>query len=551
MTRMQPSCSGFYNDCVSSWFKLLILSAGGCWQARDEAVHTVETGHTGRQQLSELNQSVMMLRGSLTILLVFVIKHTGSSQPTITEPRIRETQYPLPRKEFQLPCVADGDRPLRYTWLKNEVQLDPKLNRYLSVSENGTLTFLNFNSRENGNYTCKALNDDGYDISPAVTLIGARLATQWDVPETEMAKSSGEHMSLDCKNPPYSAPPPTFVWSFSRSQDSAGQDVSLDNRVTMDGKGTLHFAFVKISDGGFYKCGIFNSRLDTRKLGSPVKVSVGGSGVPSQIEPRVIWHSKETTAVLGTEVKLECIFSGKPVPVVTWTRGGKDITMLASKDDNPNGGVLRISSVQENDEGSYECAGSNPAGTKHITIKLTIVSAPLWVDAPNSQVVLEGDNVTFLCKARAVGATSDMVTSWADGDAKMIISSDKSQVKFRNVSMGDNGCVHCTISNNIDYISKTACFKVVNDSSELPPTTSTTREVTTTQRLPGKAHSPDSGSASNGALVAIVVVMLILGIVATVGFVLWRRRQQNRVTFRVKKGDKETFEEKAKRRQTL
>ncbi|XP_046567828.1 uncharacterized protein LOC124276211 [Haliotis rubra] len=161
---------------------------------------------------------------------------------------------------------------------------------------------------------------------------------------------------------------------------------------------------------------------------------------------------------------------------------------------------------------------------------------------------MEGGDVTFMCKARAVGATSDLVTSWADFDSEATLSSDKSQVTFHNVSMGDNDCVHCSISNNIDYISKTACFRVVNDSSELPPTTTTTWAATT-QIPPGKAHAP--GSSSVGSLVAIIVVMLIIAVAASVGFLLWRRRQLNRVTFRVKKDDKATFEEKAKRRQTV
>ncbi|XP_067666083.1 contactin-4-like [Haliotis asinina] len=487
-----------------------------------------------------------MLGGSLTSLLAFVIAHSASSQPAITEPGIRGTRYPLLGKAFEVRCVADGDSPLSYTWMRNGEQLDSKTN-YLSVSENGTLTFSSFNSRDNGNYTCKVVNDGGYAISPVITLIQATLHTEWNNPETQVTKSTGEHMSLECKDPPYSAPPGKFVWSFKKSSEKY-HDVRLDDRVLMDSKGTLHFAFVKETDSGFYKCGIFNRRLDTRKLSSPVKVMVRGGGAPAQIEPKVMWYSKDTTAVLATELKLECIFSGKPVPVVKWTRDGRDITTLADRNDNPNGGILRIPVNDEKDQGTYKCEGRNPVGTKQIEIKLSIVSGPLWLNAPNSQVVLEGENVTFMCKARALGSTSDLVTSWIDVNSEATVSPDKSQVTFQKVSMGDNDCVHCSISNNIDYISKTACFRVVNDSSELPPTTTTTWEFTT-QRPAGNAHGP--GSSSAGSLVAIVVVTFILAIAAVVGFVLWRRRQMNRVTLRVKKDDKATFEEKAKRRQTV
>ncbi|XP_067664556.1 contactin-5-like [Haliotis asinina] len=188
----------------------------------------------------------------------------------------------------------------------------------------------------------------------------------WHAPLIDAKTAAGEGLSLHCRNPPYSKE--LLRWYKSGTK---AELVDLSKRVLIDREGTLHFAYVDVSDAGQYKCGA--QYKNTIFLGSPVNVTVAerrGDVYPSA-PPSLASYSKITTARLGEDVKLECIFTGRPIPDVTWQHQGRVLTDHANRRNIT--AYLTIESVTVEDVGMYNCTAENEEGSSsailHISIK--------------------------------------------------------------------------------------------------------------------------------------------------------------------------------------
>ncbi|XP_046376071.2 neuroglian-like [Haliotis rufescens] len=390
----------------------------------------------------------------------------ADSFPIIFEPHIRSTQYIRRGQDVVLNCSAEGNQVLRYSWMVYGQRIQ-------SNGQYGALTIKEFTLRNQSHYTCRVDDNEGYDVSPVVSLVLARLEQKWNVPVRNVTKPEMRPMSLTCNHPPFCAPPGKFNWF--KIEGKTPSQVMINKRIMIDNNGTLHFAFVEEKDDGIYRCGIHNTVMDKTKLGSQVNVTVRARpdvreiiNLTGGISPRVISYSATTTVVLGSEAKLECIFGGKPIPTVTWTRNGQNTKEYLKT--QLNGGALTIQRVRESDGGNYTCSGINSKGKTSKSIQVNVVSGPIWKKMPTTKDVSEGQDVTFVCTARAIGPTSPMMTQWIHDKGinrrGIALSRDKSELTFHNVN-GGTECIRCNVSNNIDFITKTACYKVIKSSPTL------------------------------------------------------------------------------------
>ncbi|XP_071098515.1 contactin-3-like [Haliotis cracherodii] len=217
----------------------------------------------------------------------------------------------------------------------------------------------------------------------------------WDAPLMSVTTTEGEGLSLRCRNPPY-----TNVLLYWYKYGKTLQQIERTKRVMQDREDTLHFAYVQGSDTGQYKCGSHNK--DTIHLGSPVNVTVVQSGDGNHsAPPTLVSYSETTTALLGEDVRLECIFTGRPIPVVTWQRHGRVLTHYTNRSKMISTAFMTVENVTTEDFGEYNCTGENEEGSHsallYISKKLSRAeSVPMYVVVPLCVAVIVIGGMVFL-----------------------------------------------------------------------------------------------------------------------------------------------------------
>ncbi|XP_046567802.1 contactin-5-like isoform X2 [Haliotis rubra] len=194
----------------------------------------------------------------------------------------------------------------------------------------------------------------------------ADMDTSWDVraPLLRLSVAAGESASLICRSPP----PGNISW-FREYANSFPTEIKNTKRTTTDSKGTLHFSYVQRNDTGGFKCGVSEVSLVT--FGSKVNMTVLTSTDKSMdAKPKVMFHSGAIKGELGEDIKLECIFSGRPLPNISW-RHSNVVLESAGRVLVSHSSVV-ITNVTEADRGIYTCTGENASGTAAATVTVDV-----------------------------------------------------------------------------------------------------------------------------------------------------------------------------------
>ncbi|XP_046373601.2 neurofascin-like [Haliotis rufescens] len=146
-----------------------------------------------------------------------------------------------------------------------------------------------------------------------------------------------------------------------------------DPRRQMDRHGNLHFSYVDVSDTAVYKCSrASNSKV---KLVNPVHLNViKAAGKVKDAMPKLQYSSGTTHVTLGQDVTQQCIFSGRPVPVVTWYHDDNQITETARVKLSFTS--VTIKNMSEEDTGTYRCIGKNTVTSNSHVVNLTLPVQP-------------------------------------------------------------------------------------------------------------------------------------------------------------------------------
>jgi hypothetical protein len=81
---------------------------------------------------------------------------------------------------------------------------------------------------------------------------------------------------------------------------------------------------------------------------------------PTNKAPVKLWSSEQNKVfLLGQEMRLKCIFGGRPTPQVLWRKIDGILPTDGRYSTDSEGQELVIRSVKFSDEGTYECRGSN------------------------------------------------------------------------------------------------------------------------------------------------------------------------------------------------
>ncbi|KAH0568603.1 neuroglian-like [Cotesia glomerata] len=424
------------------------------------------------------------MKRSIFILLVLIAIDASSSEVLlpprlVKQPPKDELLFQVARpdedhKPFVIECEAEGYPAPAYKWTKNG-----KLFKS-SPSGSGNLEISTPQDDDEGQYQCYAVNEAGIATSNSVFVRKAELNEFQETEIKTVTVNEGDSFYLTC-TAPEGWPKPIIYWIL---QDYRGNIKNINNsRVTIDPEGTLWFSNVTqedLSKDFYYRCMTmlpFNSEF---KLGTKILLNVvptESSDSQKKREPVIQYVTNQNkVAYRGKTAELFCIFSGTPLPEVTWSKDGEAIKTSDRVSYRNYGKSLRMKNIDFNDEGVYTCEASNGVGRiASYSINLKIMSEPFFTVEPEIVNAEEGEDVKIHCEAHGEPKPD---IKWTYNSNPILeapynprLEITKNSILIRDVNIYDIANYGCNATNTIGYIYKDVYINVsaAKDETSQPP----------------------------------------------------------------------------------
>ncbi|XP_056157846.1 roundabout homolog 2-like, partial [Lampris incognitus] len=170
----------------------------------------------------------------------------------------------------------------------------------------------------------------------------------------------------------------------------------------------------------------------------------------------------DVVVAAGEPAVLECVPPrGHPEPTVSWKRNN---VRVSTKDEriSMRGGKLMISHTRKSDAGMYVCVGTNMVGERDSDpAELVVYERPVLMRRPVNQVVMEEENVDFLCDVHGDPAPT---VRWRRDEGELPrgrfeIRNDNS-LHLSRVRQEDEGTYTCTSENSVGKTEASAMLQV-------------------------------------------------------------------------------------------
>nr|DBA31732.1 TPA: hypothetical protein GDO54_007517 [Pyxicephalus adspersus] len=356
-----------------------------------------------------------------------------------------------------LDCQAHGESPIALTWIKNGVKISES--ERISILENGSLYIQEVEGKkgefsDEGYYQCLAMNKYGAMLSQKARLSVATMSAFEEHPISLQVQEGGV-ARFSCKIT--ANPPPVITWEVNRTALPLAMD-----RITVLSKGVLQIYGVTKKDAGNYRC-VATSMSNRRKSTEATLSVVPAIPMQSLKKPVIIAPPQNTTAVLHQTVTLECMATGNPKPIVSWSRlDQKPIDVFNSR--VLGNGNLVISDVKVQHAGVYVCRATTP-GTRNFTVAMAnvvVLAPPSFVEQPESLTRPRAGTARFVCQAEGI-PTPKM--SWLKNGKKIHsngrIKMYNSKLVINQIIPEDDAVYQCMAENNHGSILSRARLIVV------------------------------------------------------------------------------------------
>ncbi|KAM4748996.1 protogenin [Rhinophrynus dorsalis] len=296
-----------------------------------------------------------------------------------------------------LDCQAHGEAPISVTWMKNGVKISES--ERISMLYNGSLYIREVEGRkgeqsDEGFYQCMALNKCGAILSQRAHLSIATMSAFEEQPVSIEVEERGV-ARFTCKIT--SNPPAIITWEVNRTALPLAMD-----RITVLSKGVLQLYGVTSRDAGNYRC-VATTVSNRRKSAEATLTVLPAKEVQSFKKPVIIAAPQNTTTSLHQTVTLECVATGNPKPIVSWSRlDHKPIDVFNTR--VLGNGNLIISDVKLQHAGVYICRATTP-GTRNFTVAmatLTVFTPPSFIEWPESLTRPRAGTARFVCQAEGI-----------------------------------------------------------------------------------------------------------------------------------------------------
>ncbi|KAM7382784.1 hypothetical protein PAMP_002494 [Pampus punctatissimus] len=300
-------------------------------------------------------------------------------------------------RPLMLDCQVEGEGPISITWRRNGVPVATGIRA--TVLSNGTLLIKNFSKRRESNetdageYDCAAQNHYGRLISRKARVQLASLPKFLSHPESVTVDEGGV-ARLTCQV--NGIPEANITWQRDRLPLS-----TEDPRYTLLPNGILQITGVRRTDSGLYRC--IASNIANTRYSHEAQLSVTVAGSRIYKEPVILSGPQNLTINVHQTAILECIATGNPRPIVSWSRldgrsiGVEGIQVLGT-------GNLMISDATLQHSGVYVCSANRPGSRSRRTAlgRLFVQAPPEFVQWPQSVSRPEGGSAVFSCMASGV-----------------------------------------------------------------------------------------------------------------------------------------------------
>ncbi|KAH8024679.1 hypothetical protein HPB51_000510 [Rhipicephalus microplus] len=387
------------------------------------------------------------IQANLHTLLSVCVLSRNTKFPTVP-PSI--TPFSFPEKpqlgsRASVTCsVPDGDPPIRLSWLRDGVPLDPSPSTGKEGVSFGhvddfisTLVFKSLREEHTAVYTCLAANEAAAVNYSAPLVVYA--PPRWRLEPADTTVTTGERVILDCQAD--GTPEPRVRWKKSAGpQSTEFRTVISSSRMQALVNGSLVIQEVETADAGGYMCEASNG------VGLPlytvVQVNVHA---PAKVRQRFMSHM----AGRGQVVKLRCEATGDEPISFFWSKDSKPIKAFSnprytikdhSREESP-WSELMILLAEKNDTGTVKCEVSNAYGHDEQVTHLSIQDRPDEPPRPEALNVLSR-SVTILWKSPNDGNSpitkyivqyKRSIESWEKQLSEMVAEADQSQVTVQDL----------------------------------------------------------------------------------------------------------------------
>ncbi|TSL47575.1 Hemicentin-1 [Bagarius yarrelli] len=287
-----------------------------------------------------------------------------------------------------LVCESSGIPPPSLIWKKNGSELKAD-SRVRVLSGGRQLQISNAERADAASYTCQASSVTGTAVKEYSLQVYVRPSiSSSDSSKSDVTVVRGGDVTLQCEAD--GVPRPAITWLKDGRPLGSGSGVQILN----DGR-IIRIKDAQVVHTGRYTCIAVNiAGQDESKHDVTVHVPASISGNTRGTE--------NVTVVVRNPVALTCEVSGIPLPVITWSKDGRPISVSGSvriisgnpvpeitwlKDGQPvsgeerlqvmsHGRFLHITAAHVVDTGRYSCLASNSAGDRSAHFNLNVLVTP-------------------------------------------------------------------------------------------------------------------------------------------------------------------------------
>lgn len=253
--------------------------------------------------------------------------------------------YLLPPVELRCPVtLTPDDKEISIRWRKDGSLIENGTGRW--ISPDGSLHLKGLDPEvEEGVYECLVQHPVGTIASRRIHLRVPKLPEFARHPRNGVALLGGS-ARFECIAS--GAPDPAIAWL----KDGKPLNITLPRIDAFSG--VLHIGELTQQDEGSYECQATNAA--GQETSRAARLSISSSNANGPVTPVLLSGPRDQTALEFNQVVFECLLTGRPRPIVTWTKKDGGVFESSGQVRVTHLGNLVISGVQVSDSGIYICS---------------------------------------------------------------------------------------------------------------------------------------------------------------------------------------------------
>ncbi|EHB03562.1 Protogenin [Heterocephalus glaber] len=236
----------------------------------------------------------------------------------------------------------------------------------------------------------------------------------------------------------------------------------MTDRMAALPTGVLQIYSVGPGDVGSYRCVATTLTHRRRSAEAMLTVTPAKESKPFHA-PTIVAGPQNVTASLHQTIVLECMATGNPKPIISWSRlDHKSIDVFNTR--VLGNGNLLISDIRLHHAGVHVCRATTP-GTRNFTVAmatLTVLAPPSFTERPESLTRPRAGTARLVCQAEGIPAPK---MSWLKNGRKMHsngrIKMYSSKLVINQIIPEDDAIYQCMAENTLGSVLSQARLTVV------------------------------------------------------------------------------------------